>query len=193
MAEPVSRRTAERAVPLEDCSGRKYGVDEREDLIRYVLLGAELQRGDIAFTEEPERVERDAVETAGWTAVQWVWKLVELAGWVEEWHPASQPGEDIKPLSEWRKCVSVLWYRDRFLRLRASEWDPMHNWADIGLVLEWLRGMPKWEQGKFSMRLNRMWLDGSKGSPFILWLTPAAIVQAAVEASKEWGVNNVAG
>jgi len=47
--KPVSRAEAESAVPIEDCSGRKYGVDEREDIIRYLLLGAEMQRGDIVF------------------------------------------------------------------------------------------------------------------------------------------------
>lgn len=43
MSSNLSRARAEEAVPLKDCSGRKYSPDEREDIIRYVLLGAELQ------------------------------------------------------------------------------------------------------------------------------------------------------
>ncbi len=42
--EMISRERAERTVPLVDCGGRVYGEDEREDLIRYVLCGAEIQR-----------------------------------------------------------------------------------------------------------------------------------------------------
>lgn len=41
--ELMSRERAEGLVPLTDCSGREYGKDEREDIIRYVLLGAEMQ------------------------------------------------------------------------------------------------------------------------------------------------------
>jgi len=40
----ISRNRAEDAVPLKDCSGRVYSPDEREDIIRYVLEGAEIQR-----------------------------------------------------------------------------------------------------------------------------------------------------
>lgn len=40
----ISRTRAESAVPLEDCGGRRYGVLEREDLIRCLILGAEIQR-----------------------------------------------------------------------------------------------------------------------------------------------------
>lgn len=40
----ISRTRAESAVPLEDCGGREYGKDEREDIIRYLILGAEIQR-----------------------------------------------------------------------------------------------------------------------------------------------------
>ena len=40
----ITRARAEFAVPLEDCSGRKYSKDEREDIIRYLILGAEIQR-----------------------------------------------------------------------------------------------------------------------------------------------------
>lgn len=40
----ISRERAESAVSLVDCSRREYGKDEREDLIRYVILGAEIQR-----------------------------------------------------------------------------------------------------------------------------------------------------
>ncbi len=40
----ISRERAEQAVPFMDCGGRLYGADEREDLIRYVLWGAEIQR-----------------------------------------------------------------------------------------------------------------------------------------------------
>jgi len=46
--EIISRARAEEAVPLVDCSGRIYEADEREDIVRYVLLGAEIQR-DIDF------------------------------------------------------------------------------------------------------------------------------------------------
>lgn len=40
----ITRKRAEEAVPLTDCSGREYSIDEREDIIRYVLLGIEIQR-----------------------------------------------------------------------------------------------------------------------------------------------------
>lgn len=40
----ISRERAESAVPLEDCSGRKYDKDEREDLIRTLIDGSEIQR-----------------------------------------------------------------------------------------------------------------------------------------------------
>ena len=40
----ISRAKAEKAVPLEDCSGRKFTPNEREDIIRYVIWGAEIQR-----------------------------------------------------------------------------------------------------------------------------------------------------
>jgi len=49
MIREVTREEAESAVFPTDCSGRKYSPDEREDLIRYVLLGAEMQRGEIVF------------------------------------------------------------------------------------------------------------------------------------------------
>jgi len=39
----ISRKRAEEAVPFIDCSGRTFGIDEREDLIRYVIFGAEIQ------------------------------------------------------------------------------------------------------------------------------------------------------
>lgn len=42
--ELMYRERAERVVPTKDCSGRKYSADEREDMIRYVLEGAEIQR-----------------------------------------------------------------------------------------------------------------------------------------------------
>ena len=40
----ISREKAESAVPFTDCSGKVYSPDEREDIIRYFLLGAETQR-----------------------------------------------------------------------------------------------------------------------------------------------------
>lgn len=40
----ISRERAEQAVPSTDCSGRAYTPDEREDIIRYVMEGAEIQR-----------------------------------------------------------------------------------------------------------------------------------------------------
>ena len=40
----LTRKRAESAVPLTDCSGRKYTPDEWEDNVRYVILGAEIQR-----------------------------------------------------------------------------------------------------------------------------------------------------
>ena len=43
----ISRARAESAVPLEDCSGHIFTPDEREDLVRYVLYGAEIQRDDM--------------------------------------------------------------------------------------------------------------------------------------------------
>ena len=42
--ELISRERAESAVPLEDCSGQEYSRDEREDLIRCLIYGAEIQR-----------------------------------------------------------------------------------------------------------------------------------------------------
>ena len=35
---------AEKAVPLDDCSGKRYTPDEWEDLVRTILEGAEIQR-----------------------------------------------------------------------------------------------------------------------------------------------------
>lgn len=46
----INRARAEKAVSLKDCSGREYTPDEREDIIRYLLLGAEMQR-DIDIKE----------------------------------------------------------------------------------------------------------------------------------------------
>lgn len=43
-SELISRERAEAAVPLVDCSNRAYSKDEREDIIRYVIEGAEIQR-----------------------------------------------------------------------------------------------------------------------------------------------------
>ena len=40
----ISRARAESAVEFVDCSGRKYSKDEREDLIRTLIYGAEIQR-----------------------------------------------------------------------------------------------------------------------------------------------------
>jgi len=40
----VGHTKAKRVTPLSDCSGKKYSKDEREDIARYILLGAELQR-----------------------------------------------------------------------------------------------------------------------------------------------------
>lgn len=58
----ISRERAESAVGLKDCSGRMYGKDEREDLIRTLLYGAEIQR-DKDFEEmlrryDPAKFER---------------------------------------------------------------------------------------------------------------------------------------
>ena len=36
-------------VPLEDCSGRKYPKWECEDIARYMVQGAEMQRDDIWY------------------------------------------------------------------------------------------------------------------------------------------------
>ena len=47
----INRARAESAVPREDCSGRVYDEGEREDLIRYVLQGAEIQRDTDITTE----------------------------------------------------------------------------------------------------------------------------------------------
>ena len=40
----ILRDRAESAVGLVDCGDRPYEEIEREDMIRYVLLGAEIQR-----------------------------------------------------------------------------------------------------------------------------------------------------
>ena len=42
--ELISREIAELSIPLQDCSGRNYNKDEREDIVRYFILGAETQR-----------------------------------------------------------------------------------------------------------------------------------------------------
>jgi hypothetical protein len=55
----ISRKRAESAVPLVDCAGRKFNKDEREDLIRTVIDGAEIQR-DMDFEEMLRRY--DTVE-----------------------------------------------------------------------------------------------------------------------------------
>ena len=39
----LERKKAEELVGKVDCTGRQYGADEREDIIRFVLLGAEFQ------------------------------------------------------------------------------------------------------------------------------------------------------
>jgi len=42
--EVIARARAEKAVPPEGCSGRKYSPEEWEDLVRTLLYGAEIQR-----------------------------------------------------------------------------------------------------------------------------------------------------
>lgn len=41
--ELISRQRAQEVIPSNDCSGREYTTNEREDLVRYILLGAEMQ------------------------------------------------------------------------------------------------------------------------------------------------------
>ena len=48
----ITRERAEAAVPLHDCSGREYTKDEREDIIRYVIWGAEIQRDKDFYKKE---------------------------------------------------------------------------------------------------------------------------------------------
>lgn len=55
----ISRKRAENAVPLTDCGGNEYDEDLREDIIRYVISGAEIQR-DKDFEEMLRRY--DTVE-----------------------------------------------------------------------------------------------------------------------------------
>ncbi len=55
MYEVISRERAESAVPLVDCSGRVYPEDEREDLIRYVIYGAEIQRDYDWFDQREDK------------------------------------------------------------------------------------------------------------------------------------------
>lgn len=40
----VTRERIQQAVPLQDCSGRTYPDWEREDIVRYMLFAAEIQR-----------------------------------------------------------------------------------------------------------------------------------------------------
>jgi len=40
----ITRNRIQKAVPNCDCAGRKYPKEEREDLVRYMLLAAEIQR-----------------------------------------------------------------------------------------------------------------------------------------------------
>lgn len=40
----ISRERAKFSIPETDCSGRKYTPDEREDLVRTIIDGAETQR-----------------------------------------------------------------------------------------------------------------------------------------------------
>ena len=51
--ELISRERAERAVPIKDCSGQVTDGAIREDFIRYLLYGAEIQ------------MEKDAKEIIG--------------------------------------------------------------------------------------------------------------------------------
>lgn len=40
----ISKARAKKAVPAYDCSGKKLSKFEREDIVRYILLGSEIQR-----------------------------------------------------------------------------------------------------------------------------------------------------
>ena len=52
----ISRNRVESAVPLEDCGGREYPEWEREDIIRYMLFAAEIQRDyDMDYYETLKR------------------------------------------------------------------------------------------------------------------------------------------
>lgn len=57
----ISRERAESAVGLKDCSGRMYGKDEREELIRCLIYGAEIQR-DKDFEEMLRRYDTTEFE-----------------------------------------------------------------------------------------------------------------------------------
>ena len=59
----ISREKVESAVPLEDCGGRKYPDWEREDIIRYMLFAAEIQRDrDIEYYQSQSNINLSVVQ-----------------------------------------------------------------------------------------------------------------------------------
>jgi len=73
--------TREHAVLLVYCSGKEYTTDEREDIIRYLIFGAEAQLAkDLEW--EAKRVERIFKEIEGIIrAGQTQWNKAQLAYW----------------------------------------------------------------------------------------------------------------
>ena len=60
--------------------------------------------------------------------------------------------------------------------------DPLHNIAHAWMLVEKMREMP-WElQWRFELLIRGCWADAVTRTPPFLWLTPAAITRAALEA-----------
>ncbi|KKN31854.1 hypothetical protein LCGC14_0819780 [marine sediment metagenome] len=97
------------------------------------------------------------------------------------WHWALPYGKG-KKLYAWRNS-------DRLLAFPIYEdFDPSHRWEHAGLLLEKMREMSQEVQCLFSLGLHDMWVGYSYGKPYlpyILWLTPAVITRAAVEACEK--------
>ena len=52
----ITREKVNWAIPTEDCSGRRYTESEREDLIRYMIWAAEIQRdADVDYYEKSNK------------------------------------------------------------------------------------------------------------------------------------------
>jgi len=55
----LTRDRMQNAIPFEDCSSRVYSEQEREDLVEYMILAAEMQWNcDVNYYEESNELER---------------------------------------------------------------------------------------------------------------------------------------
>ncbi len=59
----------------------------------------------------------------------------DVMGWKESWRAEYQPGADIPPYSEWRNCVSTLFYIGEFTCRRYSSWTPDKDISDAWLLV----------------------------------------------------------